>query len=99
MRYTVIGTIGVLLVLAGLLGTSLAFPGSVVYAQDGVPSAAHEQMHKMMDAMMGDGFSARMHAEMPGSEAMMENCAQGMEQTGTNPDDMMSGGHLMQGGR
>lgn len=100
MRYTLMGITGVLMLVAGLLGASLTFPGSTVHAQDSPPSALHEQMHVTMDAMMGDNFSARMHAQMPGSEQMMENCAQAMEQMGMHMDGgMMSGGGMMQGGK
>jgi hypothetical protein len=38
-------------------------------------SETHRQMHEMMDAMMGEGSSERMHKTMPTSEAMMEQCA------------------------
>lgn len=40
------------------------------------PSRAitHEDMHRMMDAMHGAGFSERVHQAMPGTEEMMDRC-------------------------
>lgn len=63
-------------------------PGST---DDGQRSQAHEAMHEMMDAMMGDGFTERMHAAMPGPEAMMGDCATGM---GGMIDDMQMDGMM-----
>ncbi len=51
----------------------------------------HEQMHQMMDAMHGEGFSERMHEAMPGSEEMMEQCVGMM--------NMMGHMHGMMGGQ
>jgi hypothetical protein len=36
-------------------------------------------MHGMMDAMMGEGFSERVHEAMPETEDMMEQCASMMD--------------------
>lgn len=42
-------------------------------------NAIHEQMHRMMDAVHGEGASQRMHEAMgPNSERMMEECASTM---------------------
>ncbi len=51
----------------------------------------HEQMHQMMDAMHGAGFSERMHEAMPGSEELMEQCVGMM--------NMMGQMHRMMGGQ
>lgn len=56
--------------------------------QHGRHGALHEAMHNMMDQAMGAGFTERMHAAMPGSEALMETCASGME-------GMMSGREMI----
>lgn len=99
MRRTLAVTLGVILIAVGLLGASLAATSSGVRAQEGERNALHEQMHQMMDAMMGAGFSERMHAAMPGSEQMMEACA-GAMQTGGGMGNMMNGmGGMMQGGQ
>lgn len=46
-------------------------------------SGAHRRMHETMNAMMGEGFSERMHEAIPGGEEMMGQCVSMM--------DMMSG--------
>jgi hypothetical protein len=59
----------------------------------------HARMHAMMDTVMGSGASERMHTAMPGSEVMMEACAQeiaGMAGDGGMMDGMM-GGDMMHG--
>ncbi len=64
---------------AGLTAALLAaFSAGTLFAQTPAPPAApptHEEMHRMMDAIHGEGFSERMHAAVPGSEEMMEQCA------------------------
>jgi hypothetical protein len=85
------------LAVALVVGLLLALPVSLWAAgavSEAIPtptperSAWHQQMEAWMDAMMGKGFSARMHAAMPGSEQMMEQCAQYMEQQGVQPQHM-----------
>lgn len=85
MRRTFAITLGTVLIAAGMLGASLTVAASdpSAAAQELEPagqerSPAHEQMHQMMDAMMGAGASERMHAAMPGPEQMMEQCANAM---------------------
>ena len=93
MRQKIAMTAGTFMIAGGLLGASLTFsPMEDVSAQETEPpteerSETHEQMHNMMDGMMGEGFTERMHAQMPGSEEMMEACASGM-------DGMMNGGMM-----
>jgi hypothetical protein len=86
--------LGIILIAGGLLGASLSFGLSGASAQDDDSSTqeqtTHEQMHEMMDSMMGAGFSERMHAAMPGSEQMMEACASGMT-VGEGMGPMMDG--------
>ena len=57
----------------------------------------HEEMHRMMDAVHGEGTSQRMHeATGPDAEKMMDECAAMME----DMQDMMSGtGPGMMGGQ
>jgi NAD(P)H-flavin reductase len=69
--------------------------GGVTAAPPDERGERHEQMHAMMDGMMGSGASERMHAAMPGSEAMMEACTQAME--GRAGDGGMMNG-MMRGG-
>lgn len=85
MRRILAIALGTILVAAGMLGASLTVAASDMGAEaqelDAAGqerSAAHGQMHQMMDAMMGAGASERMHAAMPGSEQMMEQCADAM---------------------
>lgn len=85
MRQKLAMGLGTFMIAGGLLGASLTFtPWDLGVSaqeepkQEQAPSAAHEQMDAVMDMMMGDGASARMHAAMPGSEAMMEACVSGM---------------------
>ncbi len=74
---------GLGLIVAGLFGLSVLRPALEVRAQEdetraGRAAELHEQMHRMMDAMMGQGFSQAMHEAMPGSEEMMDACARAM---------------------
>lgn len=63
----------------GLMAAAvLALSAGTLFAQMEPASPApptHQQMHAMMDAMQGEGFSERMHQAMPGSEEMMNQCA------------------------
>ena len=52
----------------------------------------HEDMHRMMDAMHGAGFSERMHRAMPETEEMMDRCVALMN---TMPMPRMMGGGSM----
>jgi hypothetical protein len=99
---------GLGLIVAGLVGLSVLRPALEVRAQEdetlaGRAAELHEQMHRMMDAMMGQGFSQAMHEAMPGSEEMMDACARTMaayDQSGQHEDmsRMMSGmGGTMRG--
>ena len=95
VRQKLAAGVGTLMIAGGLLGASLTFAPSDLSAdaqerrgEAQTPSEAHEQMHTMMDMMMGAGASERMHAAMPGSEEMMEACASGMG--GMMDDDMMN---------
>ncbi len=65
-------------------------PSPAPGATTGAP-VTHEQMHQMMDAMHGEGFSERMHEAMPGSEELMEQCVGMM--------NMMGHMHGMMGGQ
>ena len=93
--------IGILMIAGGLLGVSMTFAPSdgIVAAQEQPdeqqsPSEAHERMHTMMDMMMCEGASERMHAAMPGSEQMMETCVSGMGNMMNGMDGMMNGGMM-----
>jgi len=99
---------GLGLIVAGLVGLSVLRPALEVRAQEdetlaGRAAELHEQMHRMVDAMMGQGFSQAMHEAMPGSEEMMDACARAMaayDQSGQHEDmpGMMSGmGGMMRG--
>lgn len=98
-RQRIVLALGILLIAGGLLGASftLVSPGTSAHTesvqQDDRSSPAHEQMHQMMDAMMGEGFTEQMHAAMPGSEQMMEFCANAMSgmMNGDNMGNMMNG--------
>jgi hypothetical protein len=94
MRQTLVLSLGVILIAVGLLGASLTAAGSGVSAQEGDRNALHEQMHQMMDAMMGEGSSERMHAQVPGAEQMMEACTSAMQGMG----NMMNGMDRMRPG-
>ncbi len=61
---------------SGMMGSSR--PDQQTHERESVPGDPHEGMHRMMDAMMGAGSSDRMHANMPGSEEMMDRCVQSM---------------------
>ena len=41
----------------------------------GASALTHEQVHTMMDGMMGAGFAERAHATMPDADSLMEPCA------------------------
>jgi hypothetical protein len=83
-----------MLLIGIALGVVFTVPLTVVAGSDAVtkltgaaqtqektpqPGQTHQHMHEMMDSMMGEGFSDRMHQSMPGSEEMMEQCAKHME--------------------
>ena len=96
MRQKLAAGLGTLLIASGLLGASLTFAPSGLSAdaqerrgEEQTRSEAHEQMQNMMNMMMGEGASDRMHAAMRGSEEMMGACASGM---GTMMNSMMHGG-------
>jgi hypothetical protein len=88
----------IFMLLIGIaLGVVVTLPLTVVAGGDAVtkltgvaqtqektpqPGQTHQRMHEMMDSMMGEGFSDRMHQSMPGSEEMMEQCAKHMEGRG-----------------
>ena len=94
MRQKLALGLGTFMIAGGLLGASLTFTlwdrsvsAQEEPEQEQAPSEAHQQMDAMMDMMMGEGASERMHEAMPGSEAMMEACAGGM-------GNMMNGGMM-----
>lgn len=97
MRQKITVTAGTLMIAGGLLGASLTFnPMEGVSAQETDRPAeerneTHNQMHTMMDGMMGEGVTERMHAQMPGSEEMMEACTSGMDGMMNGMDGMMDG--------
>ena len=62
---------GAALLGLGLIGLTVTTAGPATAQQD--DQRRHEAMHRMMDAMHGDGTADRMHAE--GGEQMMEDCA------------------------
>lgn len=101
MRQKIAMTAGTFMIAGGLLGASLTFsPMEDVSAQETEPpteerSETHEQMHNMMDSVMGEGFTERMHAQMPGSEEMMEACASGTAGMMNGMDGMMNGDNHM----
>lgn len=111
MRQRLAMGLGTLMIAGGMLGASLTIDSrdqrvdAQEGAQEGTPTAEtrspeHEQMDGMMDMMMGEGFSERMHTEMPGSEEMMEACVTGMgEMSGmmNGMDGMMNGMDGMDG--
>lgn len=99
---------GLGLIGAGLVGLSVLRPALDVRAQEdetlgGRAAELHEQMHRMMDALIGQGFSQAMLEAMPGPEQMMDACARAMaacDQSGQHDDmpGMMSGtGGMMRG--
>ena len=75
---------GAALLVLGLMGLALTTAGTATAQQDG--NQRHEEMHRMMDGVHGDGTADRMHAE--GGEQMMEDCT-----------SMGSMGSMMRGGR
>lgn len=92
------------------LGAVVTLPLTVVAGSDAVtkltgtaqtqektpqPGQTHQRMHEMMDSMMGEGSSDRMHQSMPGSEEMMEQCAKHMDNMGGGMEGMM--GMMMSG--
>lgn len=94
------GIIAGSLVAAALLVVT-AFPLFAQTTQDAHTGApTHEQMHVMMDAMHGEGTSARIH-EMMGEEGeqMMEQCVQMMAMMQNMMGMMGSGGMDMMGGQ
>ncbi|MPZ15314.1 MAG: hypothetical protein GEU73_12965 [Chloroflexi bacterium] len=82
------GIVGAGLVIAALVAVPAlsAFGQTPEGGQQSAPT--HEQMHQMMDAMHGEGTSARMH-EMMG-EQMMDQCVQMMAMMQNMPG-MMGG--------
>lgn len=105
--------LGMVLLIGGLAGIGLGNAPSEASAHEGTDSQstentqeddgehqrspAHERMHEMMDNMMGEGFTERMHAAMPGSEQMMEACANRMGGMMDNMDEMMPHDGMMNG--
>lgn len=75
---------GAALLVVGLMGLAVTTAGTATAQQDN--HQRHDAMHRMMDAVHGDGTADRMHAE--GGEQMMEDCT-----------SMGSMGSMMRGGR
>jgi hypothetical protein len=73
--------------VAGLAG--LTFMASSA-ADAGAGGSSHEAMHRMMDAMHGEGTSDRLHA-LDGGEQMIDKCAR--------MHDAMGGGTMRSGMR
>lgn len=86
------------LLLAAYGGWAIATDAASALAQEPEHNEAHEQMHGMMDAMMGAGASARMHEAMPGFEEMMEQCSSMMTMMDGDMGEMMDDGGMMGGG-
>lgn len=63
---------GAALVALGLVGLSMTLAGPATAQSDN--SRRHEAMHRMMDAMHGDGTADRMH-HAEGGEQMMHECS------------------------
>ena len=63
--------VGALLVVLGVVGLSFTVAGPAVA---GDAADRHEAMHRVMDAMHGEGTADRVHA-VEGGEQMMEDCA------------------------
>jgi hypothetical protein len=85
-----------------LTGAAAALPvGQQTQEKTPQPGQTHQRMHEMMDSMMGEGSSDRMHQSMPGSEEMMEQCAKHMEGMGGSGMEgmmgMMMNGSMQQG--
>lgn len=59
--------------------------------------ADHEGMHRMMNAMHGEGSAARMH-DAEGAEEMMQECSTSMGSMEPGMGSMMSGMGSMMGG-
>lgn len=88
-------TLGVVLLLLALTGV-VGIPAWPVGAS-GDADGAHETMHRMMDAMHGEGTSDRLHG-VEGTEGMMETCAammEAMHDDGARPGGMMQRGGMM----
>lgn len=92
-----VATGGVLLGLSLLALVGLARTTGVLFAQAPPPAPTmpagqpftHEQMHQMMDAMFGEGASARMHEAMGAdAEQLMDQCVAMMNMM----QGMMGGG-------
>jgi uncharacterized membrane protein len=67
-------------------------------ASQGQPS--HEDMHRMMDAVHGEGASQRMHESMgPNAEEMMDQCAAMMTMMPETQNMMPGSGPGMLGGQ
>lgn len=97
-RVLVAACLAGLIVLAFTAGWAFAqMPPPMPTRDERTPATAmtHEQMHRMMDAMHGEGASDRMH-EMMGEEGdqMMDQCVAmmnmmgGMGRMGDNPESM-----------
>ena len=77
-----VGATAAVLVLAFTAGVLVAQTPPMQPGPGSGGTITHEQMHQMMDAMHGEGFSERMHQAVPGSEEMMEQCVAMMTMMG-----------------
>lgn len=80
------------------IGIALTVPMTALAANQDEKDATdtHSTVHAMMDAMHSEGSSEQMHEAMPGSEAIMDDCASMME-TMESTDGMMPDGGMMNG--
>lgn len=81
-----------------LLGRDFTPVAAVTAASQEQPS--HEDMHRMMDAVHGEGTSQRMHESMgPNAEEMMAQCAAMMTMMQEMQNMMPGSGHGMMVGQ
>lgn len=93
MTLTIGGLVAVALATGLTTGVLLtpplrAHPASPPTPMSGQP-LTHDEMHRMIDAMHGEGASERMHEAMPGSEEMMDQCAAMMAMMGHQQNQSM----------
>lgn len=93
------GTAGAALVALGLSGLAWMWQGPAG-AQQADRGRSHEAMHRMMDAMHGEGTAARMH-QIEGADEMMTQCSGMMDMMGgmdmARMGEMMRDGGMMDG--
>ena len=91
--------LALLVVGNGLLSGRDSIP-AMAFTTTSQEQSSHEDMHRMMDAVHGDGTSQRMHETMgPDAEEMMDQCAAMMAMMQEMQSTMPGNGPGMMGGR